>query len=139
VHRDELSTVVKLPRISLLYLRHPGVTRAISESYEEAAAVCLGAQHEPPTDFNVWTGDGSALRRLEWSRPTEGQSKAWANEIDTVEAAAYGVALTAIESELGLVAVERARTMSGADYYLMPAREPLHKLIRVQRIRYRWP
>ena len=44
--------------------------------------------------------------------------RAHANEIDTIEAGAYAIALVLADGELGLVAVVRAPTKSGADWYL---------------------
>jgi hypothetical protein len=43
---------------------------------------------------------------------------AWANNDDTTRDGAYGLALAAVEITRGLVAVSRAETRTGADYYL---------------------
>jgi DNA-binding NarL/FixJ family response regulator len=56
----------------------------------------------------------------EWSVPDERTRHAWANEIDTTEAGAYCVALAAIEMTDDLVAIRRAETHTGADYYVAP-------------------
>jgi hypothetical protein len=45
---------------------------------------------------------------------------AWANDIDTTESGAYGVCLAAVEVEERLVAVRRAETLTGADWYVAP-------------------
>ena len=45
---------------------------------------------------------------------------AHANEIDATEAGAYGVSLAAVEAISGLVAVRRAETLTGADWYIAP-------------------
>jgi hypothetical protein len=45
---------------------------------------------------------------------------AWANDIDTTESGAYGVSLAAVEAEENLVAVRRAETLTGADWYIAP-------------------
>lgn len=45
---------------------------------------------------------------------------AWANNIDTTESGAYGVCLAAVEVEEQLVAVRRAETLTGADWYVAP-------------------
>jgi hypothetical protein len=45
---------------------------------------------------------------------------AWANDIDTTESGAYGVCLAAVEVEEQLVAVKRAETLTGADWYVAP-------------------
>jgi hypothetical protein len=106
-----------LPRIRQLYRRHSGITRSLSAAYEEAASVCLQTQ-APPTPFSIWCPNAMALRLLRWHVPSLRQQRAWANETDRIAAAAYGVALAAVESELGLVTVGRAQTLSGADYYV---------------------
>jgi hypothetical protein len=46
---------------------------------------------------------------------------AWANEIDATEAAAYGCVIAGVEMMRGLLAVRRAETGTGADYYIGPA------------------
>lgn len=43
---------------------------------------------------------------------------AHANEIDATEFGAYGVSLAALEAVIGLVAVRRAETLTGADWYV---------------------
>jgi hypothetical protein len=109
-----------LPRVRQLYRKHFGLTKSLSQAYEEAVCVCLDGG-DSPTRFDVENGETVASRLLLWETPTERERRAWANTIDRVEAAAYGVAIAAIEIELGLVAIGRAHTLSGADYYLAPA------------------
>jgi hypothetical protein len=53
----------------------------------------------------------------EWEETTQRERHAWANTTDTTEAGAYGFALAVIELK-GLVAVRRAETRTGADYYI---------------------
>ena len=55
---------------------------------------------------------------VEWEPPDERVKNAWANEIDATEAGAYACVLAAVELSDGLVAVRRAETGSGADYYI---------------------
>ncbi|MGZ5440831.1 MAG: hypothetical protein ACXW5U_08705 [Thermoanaerobaculia bacterium] len=107
-----------LPRIRTLYLKHIGVSKALSETFEEATAVCLSDGPGAPTPFEVAVKDTTTRRLLRWQEPNVTQHRAWANTIDCIEAAAYGVALSAVESEFGFVAIERASTRTGADYYL---------------------
>lgn len=106
----------KLP-IHNLAERHPGVTRAVSDSYLEAARVCLDRHHSSPVDF-VLRRESLVDVRAEWTATDERTKRAWANETDTTEAGAYCIALAAIEATDGLVAVARAETRTGADYYL---------------------
>lgn len=106
-------------RIDALESSHPGLSRGVAESYREAAEVCFSRHHSPPTEL--------ALERrslfqaiAHWQPPDERTKRAWANEIDATEAGAYCVALAALELTDGLVAVARAETHTGADYYVAP-------------------
>jgi hypothetical protein len=106
----------KLP-IHDLAERHPGVTRAISDSYVEAARVCLDRHHLSPVYFVLIRGSSLEVA-AEWTATDDRTKRAWANETDATEAGAYCVALAAIEITDGVVAVARAETRTGADYYL---------------------
>ena len=57
---------------------------------------------------------------MAWPRPSERQRAAWANTTDAIEAGAYALALAALEKAVGLFAVQRADTLTGADYYVAP-------------------
>jgi hypothetical protein len=54
----------------------------------------------------------------EWARPDKRTKMAWANNDDATRDGAYALALAAVEIMRGLVAVRRAETRTGADYYL---------------------
>lgn len=115
--------------------RHRGVTRAIATSYSEAARVCLDRHHKSPTLFALRNDDVSRHVRLSWRRPAKRVKDAWANEIDATEAGAYCVVIAAAELDRGLVAVRRAETRTGADYYLTPpdaAADDLEACIRLE-------
>lgn len=102
-----------------LEARHPGLTTGVALGFREAAEVCLDRHHSPPTDLIV--DRGTQIEAIaEWQEPDERTKHAWANEIDTTEAGAYCVALAAIEATDDLVAVRRAETHTGADYYVAP-------------------
>jgi hypothetical protein len=102
-----------------LDVRHPGVTAGVALGFREAAEVCLDRHHSPPTDLVV--DRGTQIDAIaEWQVPDERTKNAWANEIDTTEAGAYCVALASIEVTDDLVAVRRAETRTGADYYVAP-------------------
>ncbi len=61
--------------------------------------------------------------------------RAYANTIDTTEWGAYAVSFAAIELEAGLVAIQRAETLSGADYYVAPiaaANDDLEDALRLE-------
>lgn len=107
-------------RLGALADRHPGLTKAIGEGYCEAAAVCLSRHHRPPTDLVVDYEDNTSEYSANWTEPDLRTKRAWANEIDATEAGAYAVSLAAVELTKGLVAVRRAETLTGADYYVAP-------------------
>jgi len=103
-----------------LAARHRGVTHALAQSYAEAARVCLDRHHTSPIEFTVAADDRSMKPVAEWAATDERARAAWANEIDTTEAGAYALALAAVELANGMVAIRRAETRTGADYYLAP-------------------
>jgi len=104
-----------------LFNRHPGVTLGPSESYSEAASVCLDRHHISPVDFTIERGNSTLQTIAEWETPSERIRRSWANETDRTTNGAYGLALAAIEISDNLVAVGRAENGTGADYYLGPA------------------
>jgi len=57
---------------------------------------------------------------LPWENPSTAVLRAHANDIDATEQGAYAVSFAAIEALAGLVAVRRAETLTGADYYAAP-------------------
>jgi len=101
--------------------RHPGVTLGPSNSYSEAASVCLDRHHISPADFTIERRNSTFVASAEWESPNERTKRSWANETDRTEDGAYGLALAAIELTDDLVAVGRAENGTGADYYLGPA------------------
>jgi hypothetical protein len=98
--------------------RHPGISEGIAMSYSEAVRVCLGRHHTSPVEILV--NDNGQTERVgaEWPPPDERIKKAWANKDDATRDGAYGLSLAAVEAMRGLVAVRRAETRTGADYYL---------------------
>ena len=100
--------------------RHVGLTRAIADSYTEAAGVCLDRHHQSPTDFDLDRSGSQSTVAVEWQPPDARTRGAWGNETDTTEAGAYACALAAVDLADGLVAVHRAETRTGADYYVAP-------------------
>jgi hypothetical protein len=110
-----------MPRFKLqiqdLDARHPGLTPGVALGFREAAEVCFDRHHSPPINLTVDRGEQIAAQ-TEWETPDARTKHAWANEIDTTEAGAYCVALAALELTDDLVAVRRAETHTGADYYV---------------------
>jgi hypothetical protein len=98
---------------------HPGVSRGIALSYDEAVRVCLDRHHLSPKDFEI-DGRDCCLAEVSWISANEEVKRAWANDDDATEQGAYGVALAAMKASRNLVAIRRAETRTGADYYVAP-------------------
>lgn len=136
--RRESGDRVGIPRFpdlrSIRAPRHPGVSDGLSEAFAEAAEVALARHHQPPrTEFAVECRGRETARVLSWSAPTLTMQRAWNNQDDTTRDAAYGVTLAAVEAELGLVAVMRAETRTGADYYIgSMGEEDLESALRLE-------
>lgn len=100
--------------------RHPGLTLHLGGSYTEAASVCLNRHHVSPVKMSVTCGVKQTGRTIDFGKPESRTLKAWNNDTDATEAGAYGVALAAVEVEEELVAIGRAETQTGADWYVAP-------------------
>jgi hypothetical protein len=115
--------------------RHPGLSSGTALSYHEAARVCLDRHHRSPTSFWLETTDATTPAFVKWDEPDQHCLAAHANEIDATEWGAYCCALGATELLRGLVAIYRAPTGTGADYYLNDAggqHEDLETSIRLE-------
>ncbi|WP_332658652.1 hypothetical protein [Brevundimonas sp.] len=109
--------------------RHYGLTQAIADSYAEAATVCLDRHHSPDVDFVVEDNGTTSSASASWPAPVDARTKAaWNNVTDTTEFGAYGIALAAVEHTRGLVAISRAETRTGADYYIDNPDKPIDDL-----------
>jgi hypothetical protein len=118
-----------------LHERHTGLTPALGQSYTEAASVCFSRHHQPPVALALKHGGGDERRELNFAVPDARTRNAHANEIDATEAGAYGVSLAAVEAVAGLVAVRRAETLTGADWYVAPdgsSSDDLEKCLRLE-------
>jgi len=113
----------KLP-IHDMAARHTGLTDATVEYLTEGAWVCLDRHHKSPADFEIDNAGTKTSAVAEWEETDKRIRSAWANEIDTTEAGACACTLAAVELSDGLVAVHRAETKTGADYYVAPAGGP---------------
>ena len=109
-----------LPELrSIVTPRHPGVTTAVSASFTEAAEVCLARHHNPPmTRLSINCCGNLSIKTLNWTSPSDTAMRAWNNRDDATRDGAYIVSLAAVEAELGVVALSRAETRTGADYYV---------------------
>ena len=114
--------------------RHPGVSEAVCEAFAEAAGVCLARHHTPPsTPIQVTCGDTESVRMLRWEGPDDTARRSWRNRDDATRDGAYVVSLAVVERELGLVALSRADTRTGADYYVgRPGLPDLEEAFRLE-------
>lgn len=98
--------------------RHHGVSPGVGTYYAEGAAICLDRHHVSAVKFAIEDATAALAGRASWSQVSERTKASWNNEIDATEAGACALALAAIENSRGLVALRRAETKTGADYYL---------------------
>ncbi|CDQ12244.1 conserved protein of unknown function [Acidithiobacillus ferrivorans] len=107
-------------RLEELHERHPGLTASLGGTFLEAASVCLNRHHGSPVNMRVVCNGSASTQSVVFPKPDGRVLNAWANDIDTTESGAYGVSLAAVEIEEKLVAVRRAETLTGADWYVAP-------------------
>jgi len=109
-----------LPELrTIKYPRHPGISFGVCEAFSEAAEVCLARHHKPPrTVFSIQCCGDTSKRGLTWKSPNQTAQRAWNNRDDATRDAAYIISLAVVEKELDLVALSRAETRTGADYYV---------------------
>jgi len=107
--------------LARLYERHPGLTQPLADSFAEAAYVCWARHHQPPVTVSLRRDNTEERRVADFPVPDERTRRAHANETDATEIGAYGVSLAAVEAVAGLVAVGRAETLTGADWYVSPS------------------
>src|ERR1051326_1501978 len=98
--------------------RHHGITKAIGDGYLEAACVCLSRHYDRAVVFVVEVDGEASENPVHWRIPDERTKGAWANETDAAEAGAYAMSLAAVETREKLVAIRRAETLTGSDYYI---------------------
>jgi hypothetical protein len=108
--------------------RHYGVTVAMGESLTEAAMVCLHRHHISPQDIQLTRDLQYVTATAQWEIPSARALAAYNNEIDATELGAYAMAIAGVELVDHLVAVARAETRTGADYYLLPIGIPVTDL-----------
>ncbi len=101
--------------------RHPGISSGVCEACSEAAEVCLARYHQPPKiALSIRCCGSSVTRVLHWQLPDATVQRAWHNRDDATRDGAYILSIAVVEKELGLVALSRAETRTGADYYVGP-------------------
>jgi hypothetical protein len=107
-------------RLDSLHERHTGLTPSLASTFLEAASVCLNRHHQSPVELEIGRNGARTTHLVEFEKPNARVLNAWANEIDTTEDGAYCVCLAAVEVEENMVAVKRAETLTGADWYVAP-------------------
>ena len=107
-------------RLEALHQRHTGLTESLGGAFAEAASVCLSRHHESPVEIKIVCNGEASMQAVVFRKPDARVLNAWANNIDTTETGAYCVSLAAVESEEQLIAVRRAETLTGADWYVAP-------------------
>lgn len=115
IMRDAVSGTLRFLNLSD---RHHGITPAVSASYAEAACVCLDRHHTAPVHFHIVDNSDPSQALADWPAADDRSRAAWNNATDATEAGACAIALAAIECSRGLVAISRAETATGADYYV---------------------
>jgi hypothetical protein len=97
--------------------------------------VCLDRHHSSPLDFRIdikWLVWEVAA---EWEVTSKRIRNAWANSDDATRDGAYACVLAALETVTGMIAVRRAETRTGADYYIAKpggGEEDLEDCIRLE-------
>ncbi len=109
------TTELSLEDLSVI---HPGVTEAIAASLAEAARVCLDRHHVPPIMLSVAEDGNGDNVSLNWELTVARARAGWGDQNDTIEDAAVALALAFLGTARDLVAVGRARRLSGADWYV---------------------
>ncbi|RUS92345.1 hypothetical protein DSM106972_099460 [Dulcicalothrix desertica PCC 7102] len=108
--------------------RHRGLLPSTAANYLDAARVCLDRHHTPPQEFTLIDDNNESLALVDWKITSERDKNAWANQDDATRDAAYAFALATTELLRGLVAVRRAETRTGADYYIAPIGQEVEDL-----------
>lgn len=121
-----------LPDLAALHLRHPGFYEPLCRAYADAASLCLDDSHRSPVDFEVSTGDELSLREVSWSSPSPAARASWSHRDDATEQGACSLGLATVEAELGWVALSRADTRTGADYFVGLPGEDLEHARRLE-------
>ena len=101
-----------------LHNRHHGLSKSVAGSYAEAATVCFDRHHDTAVELEINDRSAISIALVNWPKVTDQTKAAWNNDIDATEAGASAVALAVVEQTRGLVAVSRAETATGADYYI---------------------
>lgn len=113
---------MSLPRLEINHLdrRHPGVNSHAAGYLHDAARVCLHRHHRSPVEMTVRSDSGATRAEVHWNEPDANCQATHNNADDATRDGACACVIAAVELTEGLVAVSRAHTKTGADYYVMP-------------------
>lgn len=111
--------VLRLP-LENMASRHSGLTDSLAACYLESARVCLDRHHTSPKDFTLENDEEESTAFVEWEIADNQMRGAYNNDADATRDGAYLFALAALELLSGFVAIRRAETQTGADYYVAP-------------------
>jgi len=88
----------------------------------------LDRHHISPKEFIMENDGEESIAQVFWELTDDRTRGAWANKDDAPRDGAYALAIAATELLRGMVAVHRAETRTGADYYIAPANQDLEDL-----------
>lgn len=80
--------------------------------------MCLDRHRQSPIGVQIDNSGTGFSTSVAWAATDERTRNAHANEIDATEAGAYACVLAAVELAMRMVAIHRAETATGADYYI---------------------
>lgn len=120
-------TLPQLP-LNFMDVRHTGLLPSTAANYLDAARVCLDRHHTPPTEFKIIDDEREFQIEVDWLPSDDRGRNAWANQDDATRDGAYAIALAAVELSRNMVALRRAETRMGADYYIAPIGQELDDL-----------
>ena len=112
----------KVPLLPLndMEKRHYGLSHFLAQSYLEAARVCLDRHYDSPQEFLLNDDEAESEVLIDWEKTDDRAKGAWNNKDDATRDGAYICALASAEVSRKFVAVQRAETLTGADYYVGP-------------------
>ena len=112
-----------MPRLSIeaLDTRHPGLNEHAAGFLSDAARVCLHRHHRAPTEISIRNDEAVLTADIDWTEPDSRCLASHGNRDDATRDGACACVIAAVELTNGLVAIGRAQTKEGADYYVAPA------------------
>jgi hypothetical protein len=100
--------------------RHYGLSLEVAQYYLLSARVCLDRHHSSPAVFDIVDDAQESQASVAWEPADDRGRSSMANRDDATRDGAYICAIAATELRRELFAVQRAETLTGADYYVAP-------------------